>query len=145
MPHNAVVDASVLVSAFLFPESVPGQVIRLADQGLYALHVSPILMEEVSRSLKNPRLKKPYGHTDDDVRTWCTELIREIGFLWTKPLPKIGKVCRDPDDDHVIATAMAVKAKWIVTGDLDLLDLGEYKGIRIVKARTFVDEVSSER
>ena len=89
MPHNAVVDASVLVSAFLFPESVPGQVIRSADQGLYALHFSPILIEEVSRSLKNPRLNKPYGYTDDDVRTWRAKL-SEIGFLWTKPLPKIG-------------------------------------------------------
>ncbi|WP_447969797.1 putative toxin-antitoxin system toxin component, PIN family [Nitrospira sp. M1] len=140
MPHNAIVDASVLVSAFLFAESVPRQVIRLARQGLYALHFSPILIEEVSRSLKNPRLKKPYSYTDDDVRIWRAEL-NEIGLLWTKPLPKVGKVCRDPDDDHVIAVAVAVKAKWIVTGDLDLLDLGEYKGIRIVKARTFVDEI----
>ncbi|GJL64983.1 MAG: hypothetical protein NPIRA04_36370 [Nitrospirales bacterium] len=71
MPHNAIVDASVLVSAFLFPESVPRQVIHLASQGLYALHFSPILIEEVSRSLKNPRLKKPYGYTDVEcVHGW---------------------------------------------------------------------------
>jgi putative PIN family toxin of toxin-antitoxin system len=140
MLRSAVVDASVLVSAFLFPEGIPGQVLRLADQGLYSLYFSPILIEEVTRSLKNPRLKKPYGYTDDDVRTWRVEL-HEIGSLWTKPLPKIGKVCRDPDDDHVIAAAMGIKAKWIVTGDLDLLDLGEHKGIRMVKARTFVDEI----
>jgi len=41
MPHSAVVDASVLVSAFLFPESVPGQVIRLAGQGGCMLCISP--------------------------------------------------------------------------------------------------------
>ncbi|WP_447971876.1 putative toxin-antitoxin system toxin component, PIN family [Nitrospira sp. M1] len=58
--------------------------------------------------------------------TWC-EKVSKIGFLWTKFLPKIVKVCRDPNDDHVIATAIAVKAKWIVTGDLDLPDLGEHK------------------
>jgi len=57
MLQNAVVDASVLVSAFLFPEIVPGRVIRLAEEGVYTLHLSPILIEEVSRSLKNPRLK----------------------------------------------------------------------------------------
>ncbi len=143
MPHSAVVDASVLVSAFLFPDSIPGQVIRLADQGRYALHVSPILMEEVTRSLKHPRLKKPYGHTDEDVRLWWKKIIEEIGSLWTKPLPKIGNVCRDPDDDHVIATAVAVKAQWIVTGDLDLLALGEYKDIRIVNARTFIEAIQA--
>ena len=48
-------DASVLVSAFLFPENVLGQVIRLSDQGLYALYVSSILMEKVTRSLNNLR------------------------------------------------------------------------------------------
>ena len=36
MPTSAVVDASVLVSAFLFPESVPGRVLRLAEQGASA-------------------------------------------------------------------------------------------------------------
>jgi predicted nucleic acid-binding protein len=57
----------MLRSAFLFPEGIPGQVLRLADQGLCSLYFSPILIEEVTRSLKNPRLKKPYGYTDDDV------------------------------------------------------------------------------
>lgn len=141
MPPNAVVDASVLVSAFLFPASTPGQVMRLANQGLYTLHLSPILMEEVTRSLNNPGLKKPYGHTEENVRRWCQEIISEVGCLWTKNLPKIGQVCRDPDDDHVIATAVAVKAKWIVTGDLDLLDLGKYQGIKMVNPRTFLDEI----
>ena len=44
MPPSAVVDASVLVSAFLFPGSLPGQVVALAGEGAYALHVSPILL-----------------------------------------------------------------------------------------------------
>jgi predicted nucleic acid-binding protein len=35
MPLSAVVDASVLVSAFLFPESVPGLIVKLARQGRF--------------------------------------------------------------------------------------------------------------
>ena len=39
---------------------------------------------------------------------------------------------RDPDDDSVIAAAVAAQAAWIVTGDQDLLVLGSYEGIAII-------------
>lgn len=41
-------------------------------------------------------------------------------------------VCRDPDDDEVLALGVAAKADLIVSGDDDLLALKEYQGIRIV-------------
>jgi uncharacterized protein len=44
-------------------------------------------------------------------------------------------VTRDSDDDHVIACALAAQAVIIVSGDNDLLVLGDYRGIRIVNAR----------
>lgn len=116
MPKNAVVDASVLVSAFLFPESGPGRVVALAEQGVYALHFSPILLEETCRSLFNPRLRDLHGHTDDAVEAWCARL-HDIGCLLAAPLPDIAPACRDPDDDHVMAAALAAGADCIVTGD----------------------------
>ena len=140
MPKSAVVDASVLVSAFLFRESVPGRVIALAEQNVYTLYLSPILLEEVTRSLHHPRLKKAYGYTDAGVRTWCHTL-QQIGKVWNRALPDVGPVCRDPDDEHVLACACVVGASWIVTGDHDLLDLEGYKGVRIVSARTFLEEM----
>jgi len=140
MPKNAVVDASVLVSAFLFPESTPGRVVSLAAQGAYALHFSPILLEETRRSLRNPRLQNAYGHTDAAIDAWCANL-HDIGHLLTSLLPEIEPVCRDPDDDHVIAAAVATRADCIVTGDKDLLALGQYGQIRILTARQFLDEL----
>ncbi len=142
MPKSAVVDTSVLVSAFLFRESVPGRVIALAEQNIYTLYLSPILLEEMTRSLHRLRLKKSYGYVDADVRTWCHTL-KQIGKLWKKALPDVGPVCRDPDDAHVIACADVVGASWIVTGDHDLLDLEAYKGVRIVSARTFLEEMGN--
>ena len=142
MQPIAVVDASVLVSAFLFPESVPGRIIKFAGQGQFAMHLSPILLEEVRRSLLNARLRKAYGHDEDSVVTWCAGLSR-IGSVFSGRLPDIGLVCRDPDDDHVIATAVAVGASIIVTGDKDLLSLGHVEPIRILTARAFLSELDS--
>jgi predicted nucleic acid-binding protein len=52
----------------------------------------------------------------------------------------VKNICRDPNDDMVLECAVRAGAKAIVTGDKDLLTLGEYEGIRIVTPRTFLDE-----
>lgn len=138
MPPSAVVDASVLVSAFLFPASLPGFVLAGARRNAFTLHTSPILIEETRRSLLKPRLVDRYGHGEADVVRWCHELT-VYGQVFARDLPPLTSGCRDPDDDHVIATAVAVSATHIVTGDRDLLDLGAFGAIRIVSARMFLD------
>jgi predicted nucleic acid-binding protein len=48
------------------------------------------------------------------------------------PAPIPTTVQADPDDDHVLACALAARADLIVSGDRHLLDLGMYRSIRIV-------------
>jgi uncharacterized protein len=55
------------------------------------------------------------------------------------PAPLAAPVCRDPDDDLVLATALAAGADVIITGDKDLLILGAHEGIRIRSPRQFSD------
>jgi putative PIN family toxin of toxin-antitoxin system len=47
-------------------------------------------------------------------------------------------VCRDPDDDLVIGTAVAGGATFIITGDKDLLVLHEAFGVKIVSPNEFI-------
>jgi predicted nucleic acid-binding protein len=49
------------------------------------------------------------------------------------------RVCRDKHDDIVLATALAGKADFIVTGDDDLLALKKFRGIRILSPRNFLE------
>jgi hypothetical protein len=53
-----------------------------------------------------------------------------------RPGPRASK---DPDDDKYIAAAIEGRARFLVAGDSDLLDLKEYDGIRIVSPRVFLD------
>jgi predicted nucleic acid-binding protein len=64
-----------------------------------------------------------------------------LAAVYSGSLPNIGPACRDPNDDHVIAAAVAVRADSIVTGDNDLLALGRFRTIRILTSRTFLAEI----
>lgn len=55
-------------------------------------------------------------------------------------LPTLRVVPDDPEDDVVVATAVAARADYLVTGDRrHLLPLGSYQGIRVVTPRQFLD------
>ncbi len=56
----------------------------------------------------------------------------------------LADVIRDKDDSHVLACAEAGRAELIVSGDADLLVLGEYQGIRIVTAADFITLIESQ-
>ena len=47
-------------------------------------------------------------------------------------------MCRDPDDDNILAAAESGKCDCIITGDKDLLVLKAYKGIDILNPREFI-------
>ena len=49
----------------------------------------------------------------------------------------VSNICRDADDDNVLACALAAKADYLVTGDSDLLIIGIFRGIKIITPREF--------
>ena len=50
-------------------------------------------------------------------------------------------VCRDPDDDKFLACAVDGAAYYVVSGDSDLLSIGEYRGVKIVTANEFLQQI----
>ena len=66
-----------------------------------------------------------------------------IGTAATTIVPTVALqvVERDPDDDRVLECAVTAKAELIVTGDSDLLSLGEYEGIQIIQVADFLNRV----
>ena len=51
---------------------------------------------------------------------------------------KTAGVSEDPDDDKYVGAAIEGRAAFVVTGDPNLLDIGEHEGIRIVNPRAFL-------
>jgi len=62
--------------------------------------------------------------------------IEQRPFLKKEFVP-VPNICRDPNDDMIIACAIDAAADYIVTGDEDLLTLKRYKDIVIINPRNF--------
>jgi len=75
---KAVLDTSVLVSAFLNP--TPGgasyDLLRFAEQGAFALYLSKDIVEETARVLAtSKRNRSRYNYTEADVALYCRTII----------------------------------------------------------------------
>ena len=68
-------------------------------------------------------------------------ILEQLAMADRADFSDLARVCRDPNDDKFIATAVAGEAAVIVTEDLDLLVLGEYQGISILTAKEFLDRL----
>ena len=53
----------------------------------------------------------------------------------TETRPLAARVCLDANDDWILTTALAAKADALVTGDKDLLALGQHQGVPILTPR----------
>lgn len=82
-------------------------------------------------------LQKKFKLPPEDVRQVAARIIEEAEVIVPVPLPK--PVCRDRDDDVVLAAAVTGRADCIVTGDDDLLVLKKWGGVRILSPRQFLE------
>jgi hypothetical protein len=135
---RAVLDTNVVVSAILRPEGTPGRVLaRLVEADAFELVLSPALLAEYRRALGYPHVRKRIRATDDEIDRRMT-LLDIVSSPVEIPTALEVAVARDPDDDKVLATAVEGCADCIVTGDGDLLALGEHDGIRIITPQAFL-------
>jgi putative PIN family toxin of toxin-antitoxin system len=90
-----------------------------------------------SQALLNERevLERKFSQRAIDVRT-ALQLFAET-FTLVKPDPLDPPVCRDRDDDVVLATARAGLCTAGITGDQDLLILNPFRGIQVLMPSAF--------
>jgi putative PIN family toxin of toxin-antitoxin system len=134
---SAVLDSSVLVSAFLTAHGLAAHLVAAARQREFSLSLSEQILAETQDVLLNqPHIRKRYPYTDEQAARFCRAL-RSAASLVT-PLPGIHGVVRDPNDDHVVACALAASVGYLVTRDPDLLTLKVYHDVQMITPVNFM-------
>lgn len=133
---KAVLDSTILVSAFLSRTGVSRQLLQYAAQEGVEFYVSDQILAETERVLNYERLRKRYPYYDEDIGSFL-QLIASIAHV-VNPLSPIEGVVRDPNDDMIVACAVEARAQYIITRDKDLLSLGRYEGIEIVSPEDYM-------
>lgn len=134
---SAVLDSSVLVSAFLTPRGLAASLLASARQREFALSLSEQIIAETQEVLLDqPQVRKRYSYTDEQAARFCRAL--RSASLLVVPLPGIHGVVRDQNDDHVIACALAASVGYLVTRDPDLLTLKKYQDVQMVSPVDFI-------
>lgn len=105
---------------------------QAAIDGAIELVTSPVLMTELRDVLERPhlaaRLQEQRSTVEQAVALYARLAIQ------VSPLSTPNVIAADPDDDHVLACALAAHAQLIVSGDKrHLLAIKSHNGIPIVR------------
>ena len=132
-----VCDTNILVSGILFGGH-PREIIRLASRGSVTNFISARILRELEDVLSRPKFKL----SSEQILGMIT-LVRET-FDFVDPDVSLRVVTSDPDDNRILEAALSADAECIVSGDKHLLELEEWKGIRIIKDSTFMENIMGQ-
>jgi len=127
---KVVLDTNVLVSG-IFWKGAPSTVLERWIKDEFQVFTTVQILKEVEKTLDQ------IDHTPGKAlsRHWLLFIAQNSRLVATTTSIK---VCRDPDDDKFLNCALSAEAKFIVSGDKDLLSLGRIQSVEIVNPASFL-------
>lgn len=129
---RALFDTNIFISYLLSPtaEGTIATIVEAAVDQAFTLILPGELVERFPTRVASKKYLAQRIKTEDanqllELLVEVSEIIAPVG----RPIPK---VCRHVKDDYLLAYALVGRADYLVTGDDDLLVLGEVEGTKVV-------------
>jgi putative PIN family toxin of toxin-antitoxin system len=136
---RVVLDTVVFVRALINPKGRWGRLL-FGHADKYVIVLSPEIVKEILEVINRPELHRRFPEMAELPRLdLVLSKLEEADVV--EPLERL-EVCRDPQDNKFFECAVAARADYIVSEDRDILDVGEYRGIRMVSATEFLEILS---
>lgn len=124
-------DTNILVSALAFPggrgEAALRRIVEERDQLVLSKPIIDELLGILARKFSR----------DAEELAHAAVFLSELAQL-VKPRRRL-HVVKDEPDNRILECALAGRADAIVTGDRALLALGEFRGVRVIGLREFLE------
>ena len=127
---RAVFDTNIYVSAFVIPAGRAETALLKAIEGEAQLVISKAIIHELLDVLA-----RKFGRDAEELARIAVFLAELADVV--QPRGRI-EVLMDETDNRILECAITGRADVIVTGDRAMLELGEYKGVRIMTLREFL-------
>lgn len=124
-------DTNVLISA-TFWDGNESEIIRRAEAGEIQIFISPDILDEFEDVLLWDKFELKIEEMNKTVEEVIGKLM-SIAIM-VKPKKAVNVVRHDPDDNKILECAIEAEADYIISGDRHLLDLKEFKHIKIIRA-----------
>jgi putative PIN family toxin of toxin-antitoxin system len=127
---KVVFDTNILVSALVFPGGrAEAALLRIIEE-----HDQPLLSKPILDELLGVLARKFSRDAEELAR--IAVLLSELA-LTVRPRQKL-RVVKDDPDNRVLECALTGRAEAIVTGDNALLELDEFRGVRVISLREYL-------
>lgn len=134
---RAVINTNILISGFISKRSYPAKVLDY-----WILNkISPVVSREIVEEYANVLARDKFsvlGSTEERLNL----LHRILSLDWVVfvyPQQKIDVIKDDPKDNIFLECAIEGNCEFVVSGDQHLLQLKEYRNIKIIKAEEFIN------
>ena len=129
---RAVIDTNVLISA-TFWTGKPKQLLNKVRRGEVTFLTSEVLLDELKEILV--RADKPFKLSEEETAR-VVKAVEDVAEI-VKVHSRVSE-CRHEQDNRVLECAIDGRTEWIITGDVHLLELGFFQGVRIVTVADFL-------
>lgn len=126
-----MVDTNVFISSFFGGN--PRKIIDLWKSGEITLCLSKPIVDEYIEVLRRFKLQD-----EKELEELLGLFAHGVHLVYTAKTPELHVVEEDPDDDKFIECAVALKARFVITGDSAVKKIQDYMNIKIVSPREFL-------
>lgn len=126
-----MVDTNVFISSFFGGN--PRKIIDLWKSGEITLCLSKPIVDEYIEVLRRLKLQD-----EKELEELLGLFAHGVHLVYTAKTPELHVVEEDPDDDKFIECAVALKARFVITGDSAVKKIQDYMNIKIVSPREFL-------